>query len=368
MTKIAVSDITLDNAYGGGQLIAKELYQNLSKYYEIYPINIYGVDSAFNLIGDYLHKKSIFRKLKIGGLLRRYHFMNKVFSHLFIKKLNYNVELLISNNFFDKMLIDNIKFKNIIIINHAASTISGLDKFIDYVKLMKKHCKKFSVITLNKTHYSLLNKVFPGNVKLVYNGISSQKVIAQKSALEKFNLDNKKFVLYLGRLHESGKKVSYIIKAFSMLKETNLYLVIAGDGPDFKNYISLSKELNIEKNVIFTGFIQQNEKYLLFKTAEIVIQPSLNENFSLVTIEAMQQGAIVITTKNDGSQDIIEDGKNGFFTKINEQDIKNKIEYILRLDQEKINNIKENAIKTSNKFTLEKMINDYKSLIDKILE
>ncbi len=369
MVDIIVSDIQLEDVLGGGQIFSRLIYENLSKYYETTPINIYGKSTAFNHLGTYLIKRKIFGRFKILGLLRRSDFASRIFSFVFLKRKNYSTDILISNSLLDKILIQKIKFKKIIMINHAANTNTGMNLFIKYVKSMKKHATDFRVIALNKTHYKILNELFPGKVKLIYNGINLKK-ISNKQKIEYLNsigIGNKKFILYLGRLEERQKKVSYVIKAFAMLKSEDLNLVIAGKGSDYNMYVSLVKELNIEGRVIFTGFVSdEKNKFILFKNCFTFIQPSLNENFSLVTIEAMSQKAIVLTTKNDGSSDIIKDNVNGFFIEIDENSIKDKIASLLTKNQNTIKTIKDNAFLTAKNFTASQMIKNYRNLIEEI--
>jgi glycosyltransferase involved in cell wall biosynthesis len=367
---IIVSDIQLEDVLGGGQIFSRLIYENLSKYYETTPINIYGKSTAFNHLGTYLIKRKMFDRFKILGLLRRSDFASRIFSFVFLKKKNYSTDILISNSLLDKILIQKIKFKKIIMINHAANTNTGMNLFIKYVKSMKKHATDFRVIALNKIQYKILNKIFPDKVILIYNGIDIKIVnnIQEREYLNSIKVNDKKFILYIGRLEEKQKKVSYVIKAFALLKSGNLNLVIAGKGPDYNMYVSLVKELNIEDKVIFTGFVSDEEKLILFKNCFAFVQPSLSENFSVITLEALSQRAIVLTTKNDGSSDIIKDDVNGFFIEIEENEIKDKIASLLTKNQNTIKTIKDNAYLTAKNFTVSEMIKNYRNLIKEIVE
>jgi len=95
------------------------------------------------------------------------------------------------------------------------------------------------------------------------------------------------------------------------------------------------------------------------------LQPSYFESFSIVTLEALSQGAIVLVSKNDGSLDIIDDGGNGFFISLDPDDISKKIKFVIGLDNKISERIKSNAIQTANKYSAENMVSKYRDIIDK---
>ncbi|ABW25434.1 glycosyltransferase [Acaryochloris marina] len=109
--------------------------------------------------------------------------------------------------------------------------------------------------------------------------------------LERFpELRSKRIVLFLSRIHPK-KGCDILIKAFSQIAQTdpNLHLVIAG--PDQtgwqSNLQSLAKQLGIEQNITWTGMLQGDLKWGAFRTAEVFILPSHQENFGIVVAEAL---------------------------------------------------------------------------------
>jgi glycosyltransferase involved in cell wall biosynthesis len=76
-------------------------------------------------------------------------------------------------------------------------------------------------------------------------------------------------------------------------------LIITGTG--INEYVTkiknLSKELQIEKSVIFTGFISEEEKIELFKSAKIHVVTSHSDVHTTTAIESMACGTPVVITK-----------------------------------------------------------------------
>ena len=106
---------------------------------------------------------------------------------------------------------------------------------------------------------------------------------------EKYNLKNL-YILYAGRKDE-GKNVHLLLKYFSIFKEKNAFidldLVLIGGGE-----IQIPK--NIKENVHDLGFVSIDDKYRAYANSLTLIQPSINESFSIVIMESWAVGTPVI--------------------------------------------------------------------------
>jgi glycosyltransferase involved in cell wall biosynthesis len=106
-------------------------------------------------------------------------------------------------------------------------------------------------------------------------------------------------ILFLSRLRHN-KCPDMLIKALSLINTNSLefHLLIAGSGePDYINYLKqLLISLKLNNRVTFTGFVQNEQKNLLLQGADLFVLPSVSENFSIATAEAMAAGLPVIVT------------------------------------------------------------------------
>ena len=136
--------------------------------------------------------------------------------------------------------------------------------------------------------------------------ITTEKV---KEIRKKYKLPLKYF-LYLGTV-EPRKNIPTIFKAYSALPNhvKNEYkLVIAGGkGWKSKNIYSVPSALNIDDKVIFTGYVDENDKPYIYGLSEVFLFPSLYEGFGLPVVEAMCSGVPVITANNSS---LVEVGGN----------------------------------------------------------
>ena len=78
----------------------------------------------------------------------------------------------------------------------------------------------------------------------------------------------------------------------------NSKLVLTGEGPLLKGLEQLTKKLNLEKNVIFTGFKSHKALVNFYVSADIYVLSSTLEAMPNVVLESLSCGTPVITTNN----------------------------------------------------------------------
>lgn len=135
---------------------------------------------------------------------------------------------------------------------------------------------------------------------------------------KEFDLNDKKIILYVGRIVKS-KGLDYLIKAFSLLTkyDKNTFLLVVGDGPFKDECENLVKHLG-NSNVLFVGHIEGKEKASYYYACDILVTPSIFHHISyepwgLVVNEAMAFGKpIIATTAVGAAYDLVENGRNGY--------------------------------------------------------
>ncbi len=138
---------------------------------------------------------------------------------------------------------------------------------------------------------------------------------------EELNIQNKKIILYVGRVVEQ-KGLPSLIKALSLVNQCvdNAFLIVIGTGPLEKFCKNLCKEMGIE-NILFLGYVSENDKASYYKTCDLFVLPSIftgsqYEPWGLVINEAMAFGKPIITTDAVGAElDMVENGINGYVVK-----------------------------------------------------
>lgn len=115
------------------------------------------------------------------------------------------------------------------------------------------------------------------------------------------------FILYVGTV-ESRKNVSLLIKSFYKLKKQgiNHKLVLIGvHGFGSAEIVELVKNLSMSKEVIFTGYVSDEDLVKFYNTADLFVYPSLYEGFGLTPLEAMACGCPVVSSNTSSLPEVV---------------------------------------------------------------
>lgn len=169
------------------------------------------------------------------------------------------------------------------------------------------------------------------------------------------NLKQKKILLYLGRITEK-KGLDLLISAFSLVRETDMQLVIAGNNNNkyAKQMKSLIDNLKIKKFITWTGPVYNKLKWDTYKAANLFCLPSHQENFGISTIEALSSGTPVLISNKINTYKIIKKYACGY---INDDSLNGTIKSINEWKQDKSRNLNKKSISCFNQnFKIENVV------------
>ena len=143
------------------------------------------------------------------------------------------------------------------------------------------------------------------NVLVIPNPVASQAV-APPGVQSPFS---RSYVLGVGRLHPE-KGFDRLVTAFADVKQTDLHLVLVGDGDDRRRLSCLACTSGIESRVHLPGAVSDVGPW--YHHALCFVLSSRHEGFPNALIEAMANGCAVISFDCQyGPSEIVEDGRSG---------------------------------------------------------
>jgi glycosyltransferase involved in cell wall biosynthesis len=119
---------------------------------------------------------------------------------------------------------------------------------------------------------------------------------------------DREYILYTGTL-EPRKNIPAIIRAFQSIKrELNIphRLVLAGKkGWLYDDIFAEVRALDLEQEVIFTGYVPDEDLPFLYNGADLFVYPSFYEGFGLPPLEAMACGCPVVSSNTSSLPEVV---------------------------------------------------------------
>jgi len=139
--------------------------------------------------------------------------------------------------------------------------------------------------------------------KLVYNGVEVEK-FTRDIAIQK-----EKIAITVGRITKSNlmrKGIEPFVKAAAFLPDIPFYIIGKYDDEAYVHLKSIASE-----NVVFTGFVSEEELIRYYQRAKVYVQASAHEAFGISLAEAMLCECVPVITERGALPEVV--GRTGFF-------------------------------------------------------
>jgi len=171
-------------------------------------------------------------------------------------------------------------------------------------------------------------------------GVPSADILHLKGKLDTSNNEHKtNKIVYLGTLNKS-RRIDFLLFVFqrvlSQLPNSQLFLVGDGDDPsDIEILQKLSRDLNIEKHITFTGFLNRDDAIKHVESADVCLSPYyptpiLNSTSPTKLIEYMALGKASVANDHPEQKQILNESKGGICVSYSVDDFSEAVLYILK--------------------------------------
>jgi glycosyltransferase involved in cell wall biosynthesis len=320
MKKIYISAIYISppNTMGGNTKIIIELINNLVDYYNFIIFTTEPETFKKNINNPYKIKIITvpynFKKFSFSGHLKEIDYIFNFYEEYF--KLN---QLELSDYFYSASdfapdVIPIFKLKK----EYNFKWIASLYLFIPspFENLFKKYNFPFFkyIIYYFYQRYLFLKildsfdlclitneedkKYFPqikkSNILAVYGGVNIEQI---ESACKKYNHNNKYESVFCGRLHPQ-KGISQLLDIWKIVvkerPESKLGIIGNGEKKFEKFLKKKSKRLNIDSNIAWLGYINNEDKYNIYLQSKLLVHSTIYDNNGMVAAEALCSGLPVV--------------------------------------------------------------------------
>lgn len=219
--------------------------------------------------------------------------------------------------------------------------------FIDFVEYRHSFLWKFiNPLILNSTDkVSCISNSVQRKILQKHKNLTSKSVISIPNSLDMSEFSNltDNYFLFVGRLepHKNPDKAILAVLEFNTkYPDKARPMHVVGDGTMFEN---LKERHKSKKEVVFHGFVSEQEKKEILSNGRLLVFPSDREGLPGVFIEALGSELPILTTNglNNNSKDFVEEEKVG---EVTEQSINAIVDGILKIENNRdyyVKNIKE---------------------------
>jgi len=205
-------------------------------------------------------------------------------------------------------------------------------------------------------------------IHLLHNGINLDRFTPDNKVKWRKHVRNNlalrqdaNLVLFVG----SGfrrKGLQVLLEAVPLIKDKEIQVLVIGKGPVHK-FKALAVRCGIADRIIFMGPQKEIEKY--YSAADLFVLPTLYDPFSNATLEAMASGIPVITTRNNGAAELIENGKEGFV--VNDMFDAQELATHMTAALSGADHMGEDARRKAGEFSIEKTAGAFAEIIDNVI-
>lgn len=227
-----------------------------------------------------------------------------------------NIKHITSQEF--AFLLNSVKLENsIVTCFDLIPWVYDMERSLIWKENMKGLKQAEIIITISKFSKDEIVKYlnYPEErIKIIYPAVDHDVYYEKrdKGILSKLNISNdEKVVLYVGS-ETPRQNVPVLIEAFSKLKKKIpcIKLVKIGESQSYgarKKILTLIKDLDLQEDVIFAGYVPEEDMPRWYNASDILVYPCDYAGFGLPPLEAMACGTPVITSNTSSLPEVVGD-------------------------------------------------------------
>lgn len=167
---------------------------------------------------------------------------------------------------------------------------------------------------------------------------------------ERFLKRRRYLFLTVARLAKE-KNLDFLLNSLRIFKEKNgadFRFVMVGEGPERKRLEQKAEALGLTDEICFVGKVQNEEIKNYCHASDLFLFASGSETQGIVLLEAMAAGTPVLALQATGTEDIVQNGINGYMTQASEIEFAEKLMDIL--EKKEIAYLRQGALATAGNY------------------
>lgn len=264
---------------------------------------------------------------------------------------------------------NNDELKLVTTLHGTDITLVGLEpSFLPLVKFSIEESDGVTAVSKFLKEKTITNYNIDKDIEVIHNFIDTDvfKPICNKQFQELTAPKGEKILVHTSNFRKV-KRVPDTIKILELVKkEVPTKLVLIGDGPERSECERLTRELNLEKDVVFLGKLDEIAPIL--GASDVFLMPSQSESFGLSALEAMACGIPVVSSSVGGLPELVVHNETGYIAEFGDVERMAKYTIDLLQNKKKYKSFAKNSLKRATTvFNEESVIPQYLRYYEKVL-
>ena len=184
---------------------------------------------------------------------------------------------------------------------------------------------------------------------------------AQEGTVPDLRNEARPLILFVGQLkYRRGFDIA--VKAFARVKKkfsSALLIVVTNNTDKKKELLDLANREGVAQGIILKENVSEEEKFSLYKEADLYLSPTRYEGFGVTFLEAMACGCPIVTSNIPVVREIVEHEKTGLLARLEDPyDFSKAINRLLNDHALRENIIKNSLQKVEKEYNKEKIFNE----------
>lgn len=214
------------------------------------------------------------------------------------------------------------------------------------------------VVAVSEFTKQLALKHYNVPIDVIHNGVdllNLPKRLQPPSDLDPVQL------IFAGRFTDQ-KNPEHLIEALSRIKALNWKCNMLGDGPLFEKTKAMISSKNMDEKFNLVGWVTPEEVLEAFCDNDLLVLPSSSEGLSVVGVQALSMGLVMVLSNAGGNPELVWRGENGDLFEVGDIDELTRLLSLYISDRNELTHAKTKSLEYAQFFSLDMIVDKYEQI------
>jgi glycosyltransferase involved in cell wall biosynthesis len=203
-------------------------------------------------------------------------------------------------------------------------------------------------------HYSV-------NIEVIPNGADVKHL-----APTKIKVNTPPRLVFAGRFMPQ-KNPLVIIQILSQIKDLDWHCSMLGDGPLLEDVKHEIENMGMSGRFDLPGWVTPDVVLEYFLKSDILFMPSLSEGLPVVGVQALATGLAIVASEIGGFLDLVDNEKNGYLINLQDLPAFARVLHVIISNPKTLLRLREASLEKSHEFDIQKVVDQYQSILKSVL-